>query len=491
MRLRPPSGPKRRAAEQAAGPAADQAAEMNGGALTPPVPPVRFEARMLLIIAGPLIAAYLAEFAMGLTTKVIVGRLGYEALGGIGLATDLALELIVTAAALLSVVGVLVAQADGAGRRQDAGVAARQGLIIATVVGAPMTVLVWYLDIVLAWTGQSPETVAVVTPYVKPLSLSILPLLWFYVLRIFVASLAKTGAVMVITLAAVALNYVLCLGLVTGAFGMPAMGPAGAGWAKTATVVFMLAALLIYTFRTPAFRGCGLFKGRLRYDARVFGEIMRLGAPVAGVALLETSMFAAVSIFSGVIGPVALAVYHVMMAWVVIAFTTAHGLAEAGMVRVAHGMGRGRLEAARRAGLLAFVMGVVWLIVLAAAPLSFTEPLVRVFLSPEDPGYAAVLALTAQLLPLAAFFQVFDGLQVMAVMALRGLRDTVAPMWIGALGYWGFGVAGGWILAFEMDMGAAGLWWGLAVGLTVTGSLLALRFVRLTRPDGRLAKATA
>ena len=191
-------------------------------------------------------------------------------------------------------------------------------------------------------------------------------------------------------------------------------------------------------------------------------------------------LFVAVAIFSGQLGAVPLATYQVMLAWIGIAFMTAHGLAEAGMIRVAHGIGRNSLASARQAGLLTFAMGVGWLVLLIAVPLKYPEPLVRIFLDENDPGFSKVLSLTTQLLYLAAFFQIFDGLQVMASLALRGLRDTIVPLWCATLGYWVFGVGGGWLLAFPLGMGAHGLWWGMAVGLTVTGSLLAVRFVVLT-----------
>jgi len=308
-----------------------------------------------------------------------------------------------------------------------------------------------------------------------------LPMLWFLVLRTFVAALARTGAVMVITVIAVGLNYVLTLGLVEGAFGLPALGAAGAGWAKLGATVFMLLALAFHAWQRPAYRGYGLFLGRLQIDLATCGEIVRLGIPVAGIVMLEMSLFAAVSIFSGVIGPVALATYQVMLAWIGIAFMTARGLAEAGMVRVAHAAGRRDRAASRQAGFLTFAMGVGWLVLLAAVPLSFPHTLVSAFLNPADPGFAPVLELTTRLLVLAAFFQIFDGLQVMASLSLRGLKDTVVPLWLAGIGYLVFGVAGGWVLAFPGEMGADGLWWGMATGLTVTGTLLAWRFAALTR----------
>ena len=84
---------------------------------------------------------------------------------------------------------------------------------------------------------------------------------------------------------------------------------------------------------------------------------------------------------------------------------------------------------------------------------------------------------------IAAVFQVFDGLQAVASRALRGLRDTLVPMWIASLGYWLFGVAGGWLLSFPLGFGARGLWWGLALGLMVTSLALLRRLATRTRID--------
>lgn len=447
------------------------------------VPTRTAESRVLLKIALPLIAAYLAELAMFITTKIVVGQLGYLELAAVGLAGELSFEVLVILMGLLSIVGVLVAQADGAGQRRNAGHAARQGFIVAAVIGLPATVLVWNLGALLALTGQDPRVVALATPYLHGLAGFVLPVLWFAVLRSFVTPLARTGAVMVITVAAVGLNYLLTLGLVHGDFGLPALGAAGAGWATTIVSWAMLGALALHTFRTPELRGYGLFRGRLRFDPAVCAEIARLGLPVAGLVLLEAGLFMAVAVLSGVLGAETLAAYEVLMGWIGIPFVIALGLAEATMVRVAHGIGRGSPAAARQAGLLGIAMGVSVLALLVVVPLGLSELIVRIFLAPEDPGFARVSALAAQLLVIVAVFQVFDGLQALASRALRGIRDTVVPLWLAAFGYWVLGVGGGCLLAFPLGLGAEGLWWGLALGLIVTANLLAWRFVRLT---GRL-----
>ncbi|MDH3474261.1 MAG: MATE family efflux transporter [Rhodospirillales bacterium] len=438
------------------------------------------ESVILLRIALPLIAAYLAEFAMFVTTKIVVGRLGYHELAAVGLAGDLTFEVLVILMGLLSIVGVLVAQAEGAGRKRDAGHAARQGFIVATVLGLAATLLVWNLTAVMVWTGQDPKVVALAGPYLKALSGLVLPVLWFAVLRSFVSALARTGAVMVITVTAVGLNYLLTVGLVGGAFGLPALGVAGAGWATTIVSWVMLAALALYAYRTPGLRGYGLFRGRLRVDPPVCAEIARLGVPVAGLVVLEAGLFMTVSILSGVLGAETLAAYEILMGWVGIPFVIALGLAEATMVRVAHGLGRDSPASSRLAGLLGMAMGVVVLGALVVVPLGLPDVIARVFLEPGDPGFERVSALAARLLVIVAVFQVFDGLQAIASRALRGMKDTVAPLWLAGFGYWVLGIGGGCLLTFPLGLGAEGLWWGLALGLTVTGNLLAWRFLRLS-----------
>ncbi len=440
---------------------------------------VAAEAGLLTRIALPLVAAYLAEVAMFLTTKLVVGRLGYEELAAVGLSGEIAMELLFVFMGLLSIIGVLVAQAEGAGAKAAAGHATRQGIIIATALAVPATITVWNLDWVMRVTGQDARVIDIAGPYLHAASGFMLPALWFAVLRGFVSALARTGAVMVITVSAVGLNYFLTVGFVEGAFGLPALGVAGAGWSLTIVTWAMFAALTLYTYFSPALRGYGLFRGRLRLDPVLWREIITLGTPVAGIVIFEGGLFLTVSILSGTFGAVALAAAEILLAWVAIAFVFGLGFAEATMVRVATCVGQSAPVAARRAGILGMAIGVTLLALLVIPPLSVPELIVDMFLEPDDPGFAAVSELATAMLAVVAIFQVFDGLQAIAVRALRAFKDTLAPLWLAGLGYWVFGIGGGCLLAYPLAWGPAGLWWGMALGLILTGSLLGWRFLKL------------
>jgi MATE family multidrug resistance protein len=116
--------------------------------------------------------------------------------------------------------------------------------------------------------------------------------------------------------------------------------------------------------------------------------------------------------------------------------------------------------------------------------LFWTAPhaIVRLYIDPSLPSNEAVAALAVSLLGVAALFQVFDGVQVAAMGALRGLKDTRVPMLIALFTYWGIGLSTGYLLGLCWGMGAEGLWWGLVVGLATAALLLSARFHRHVRP---------
>jgi MATE family multidrug resistance protein len=445
------------------------------------------ELKQFLIIAFPLSAAYLAEFAMFLTTKMVVGKLGYHSLAAVGIAADLSFEILIVLMALLSIVGVLAAQAYGAGKKRELGDAVRQGLIVATGLGIPAMLAIWNLDFALIATQQDPKVVELARGYLYGLSGAVLPVLWFSVFRNFVAVLSQTVSILVISIIAVALNYALTVWFVYGGLGIEPLGLFGAGLATTIVSWFMFLALALHVYRKPMFRGFGVFKEKWHLHGPLCREILWLGLPIAGLAFLEAGLFVMTSILSGAISAKTLAAYEITVAWIGIPFVIAFGLAEATMIRVAHAIGRDSMADARRAGFLGMGLVIAITSSMVIVPFVYADNIIRVFISPEDAGFERVSALATQFLYIGALFMVFDGLQAAAARALRGMKDNYVPLWIAGFGYWVLGIGGGSILAFYYGMGGVGLWWGLAAGLAVTACLLSLRFYMFTRPGKRVA----
>ena len=442
------------------------------------------ETKALLVIALPLVFAYLSDVLMVVTAKMVVGRLGAIELAAAGISTDLAYQLCIVLMGLFSVVGVLVSEAFGASRKQDVLPHLLRGLLLSTILGLLATLVVFNLGTVLELAGQDPQVMRLAAPYYFNFAFAMLPIVWFGVLRSFCAAMMRTGFVMAITVLTVGLNYALMQGLVHGDFGLPRLGLAGAGLAWSISMWFKCLCLAVYTLWMIARQKLSAHGWKI-LDLRQYLPLLRLGLPVAGIVMLESSLFAATAMLSGVLGPLELASYQIVMGWISVPFVISLGLAEAVMVRVAFWVGAGDAAAARQSGNLGMVVGVAIPLVLVAIPVFVPALVMRIFLKETDPDYAAIAALVSVLLVIAAIFQVFDGLQAIASHALRGLKDAAMPLVIAGIGYWIIGFGAAYVLAFPLGLRAAGLWAGLAIGLIFTGSLLAWRFEVLAKRGAR------
>lgn len=438
------------------------------------------EVRTTLVIALPLIFAYLSDVLIIVTAKMVVGRLGALELAAAGISTDLSYQMCIVLMGLFSVVSVLVSEALGARRREDALPHLIRGLIAAAVLGLLVTVVVLNLGTVLAFFGQDPEVIRISGPYYRNFAFAMLPIILFGVLRSFCAAMMRTGFVMGVTVLTVILNYILMQGLVHGGFGLPRMGIAGAGLAWSISMWFKCLSLAAFAFWLVR-------RERLTAHHAGFAKLanylplFRLGLPVAGVVALESALFAATALLSGILGPVELASYQMVMGWIAIPFVISLGISEAAMVRVAFFAGADDPAAARQAGNLGMLIGVAVPLVLVLIPVFAPQLVTRIFLDPADPRYGEIAALVTILLIIAAVFQVFDGLQAIASHALRGLKDAVMPLVIAGIGYWVIGLGLAYLFGFILGWRAPGLWVGLAIGLAFTASLLAWRFEVLAK----------
>jgi len=208
--------------------------------------------------------------------------------------------------------------------------------------------------------------------------------------------------------------------------------------------------------------------------------ILRLGWPIAASIAVEIGVFTATALLAGLLSTASLAAHQIAIGIGSVTFMVPLAFSHAATVRVALAAGGRRIDVARRVGEIAFACGVGFMAVMAFILLVAPGSIIALYLDRADPTNAGSITIALRLLFIAALFQVFDGAQVIAGGALRGLKDTRVPLLVGAVGYWAIGFPAGWLLAFPLGLGAAGLWWGLALGLAAVAVPLALRFHRLT-----------
>jgi MATE family multidrug resistance protein len=188
--------------------------------------------------------------------------------------------------------------------------------------------------------------------------------------------------------------------------------------------------------------------------------------------------FIVVALFMGWIGTVEMGAHQVAINLASLTFMVPLGISSAAAVLVGRAVGRADPVSARRSAGAALMLGGGVMCVSALIFLTVPGLLARLYTTD-----ASVIAVASLLIPIAGVFQVFDGLQVVSIGVLRGVGDTRTPMIVAAIGYWLIGVPVSAWLGLRTGMGAAGLWWGLVVGLAVVAVTLLVRVAIRVRRD--------
>lgn len=452
------------------------------------------ELKALLRLAGPLIASQLAHMLMVLTDTLMMARISPQALAGGGLGAASYSFVSIFCLGVIAAVGTLVAIRKGANDIEGATRLAQNGLWLAWGLALFAALVLWNLEPVLLF-GQQPENVASAAQFLTLLPLALPGYLTFMALRGFTSALGRSTPVMVISLVGTVLNYLLNVALIEGMFGLPRLGLMGIGLVTAVVSMGMAIALSLYIRWHPAYAAYPLRKGLSRPSLHALRELWRLGLPIGGTYMVEVGLFAFAALCMGVLGSTELAAHQIALQIVSTAFMVPTGLSYAVTMRVGLYYGAGNLLAARSAGRVGIGFGATVMFAFAALFLLLPEALVSLFIDRNDPGFAAIYQLAVQLLMVAAWFELFDGMQTIAMGSIRGLKDAKTTFLIGLCCYWLVGAPSAWLFAFNLGGGAVGIWWGLALGLACAAVALTFgfewRMKRLLRKAGIGGEATA
>jgi MATE family multidrug resistance protein len=453
--------------------------------------PILAELRATVALAAPLAAANVVQLLLGFTDTVMVGRLGGFPLAAAGLGAGLYFTLSIILHGVLSAVSPLAAHALGRGDRRAAGRVAAEGLGLALLVAIPVMLAIGSLDRLLAAIGYDPPLAAEVGRFLHAILWGAPAILLAGVLRGFLTAAGRTRPVLVVLMLCVPVNAALNWVLIYGNLGAPALGVAGSGYASAIVQWLGFVLLALYVVAMPSLAAMRPFAGIFRRPWREMRAILRLGLPIGGIYALETGVFATTGIMMGLLGPAALGAHQVALNFAGLTFMVPLGIGQAATARIAFELGAGRPAEARRAGRVALALGLGFMAATATGLWCFPRAIVGLYVDAADPGNAVLVGTALHLLAIAAAFQVFDGVQTIAAGVLRGYKDTTLPMLLAAIGYWGIGFVGGWLLAFPLGWGPVGLWWGLALGLAVVALLLAARFQLMGAASPAAASPTA
>ncbi len=442
--------------------------------------PWRTEVRKTLALALPIIAVQIGMKAMGTVDVMMVGHHSPLGLAAITLGELYIWSLLIFGLGILAALDPVISQAVGARDELAIRLGMQRGLYLALILSLPVTLVLLPAEWVFTALDQPAEIIPQAAEYVLYSLPGVLPFFVYAVLRVSLQALSCVRPIVLVIVLANLLNGFLDWLLIFGNLGFPELGLRGSAIATSISRWMMAMGLVAMAFPRlgPYLRPSG---ARV-LDRVALSKLLRLGLPIGFQYFLEMGVFAFTALLVGWFGSVSLAGHQIAINLASLTFMIPLGLSSAVAVRVGYAIGAGDMQAARYAANAALLFGggvmVIFAVLFLGMPQIFTLPYTN------DPE---VVAIAITLIPIAGVFQVFDGLQVAALGILRGMGKTLVASIVSLFGYWVLGLPVGCLMAFYLDLGPVGLWWGLVTALGTVAIILMISVRRqLAGPLSRI-----
>jgi multidrug resistance protein, MATE family len=440
----------------------------------------RAETRRVLRLALPLVVGQFAMMGMGVTDVIVAGHAGTNDLAAVTIgfyAWDLCMLLVFGTVLANS---ALVGHQFGAGNIDGVRRQFQQCMWVALPLSLFSGVAIYAAMLGVGLLDLEPEVAQIAADYLFPTIGTAMLVPFAVTFRTTSEGVGLTRPVMWLTLGAFVLNIPLDYALVHGAFGIPALGGEGCGWASLIAFLLLVAGWILYTLLSPALRRYRLWQNFGAPIRRDVMAIFSLGLPI-GLSLLGVGgFFAVLPLMMSHLGAVAIAGHSVAITVDTLMLTIPLGVGQAMAVRVAHELGGGEPRRARQACITGMSLLAGIALMQAGLIVALREPIIALFT--RDP---AVKELAVLLLLFAAAYRLFDSVQIGAGMALRGYKDTRVASALNIAAYWVFGLPLCYGLGlgspWNEPLGVPGFWAGMVISIALAATLIALRLKRTAR----------
>jgi MATE family multidrug resistance protein len=431
----------------------------------------REEFKKTLLLAFPIILSQVSQHMIQVIDSAMIGRVGVVPLAASAFASSVFAIPLVFCFGITGATTILASAAYGANNQKQANHVLRVGLFISTLLGIVLAGMMhWGVDL-LGLLGQKEAVLEASKPYYLPLVWSIVPALVFSCFKCFAEAMNRPWMPFKVLLVMLGTNVFLNWVLIFGKFGFPAMGLEGAGWAtlisRIVSAVYLGWEVIVSRYWKLNFWNDDWFRIKLE-EIR---EYLGIGIPSALQIIFEVSAFVVSAIMMGWISEVTLAAHQISINVAATTFMVVLGVSFAISVRTSLYYGKKDYHAMRRVGWVGWAINFAFM-----TACMITLALTRYVIPTWFVDAQEVIELASKLLIVAALFQVFDGLQVAMISALRAMRDIRIPTLVTLVAYYGVCLPLGYYLGFSAGMGGVGVWIGLAFGLFISASLLTIRF---------------
>ncbi|MEM9801497.1 MAG: MATE family efflux transporter, partial [Planctomycetota bacterium] len=254
-------------------------------------------------------------------------------------------------------------------------------------------------------------------------------------------------------------------------------GIEGAGLATALTRIFMFVSLLWLVRRHRLTRGASVPWDRASFSIDGIRRVLRYGVPVALHFAFEMGAFGMTTLIAGVLGVTATVAHGVALNVASMTFMVPLGIGLAATTRVGNLVGERRFDEAQESAHVALWLGGLSMAALGVVLYVGRDVLPGLYV----PNDVSAIEMAALILPIAAAFQVFDGIQVVGAGILRGMGRTAPPAAFNFVAWWLIALPLAWWLVLRRDGTLEDVWWSLVLGLGIV-AVLAVAWIRAFGP---------
>jgi MATE family multidrug resistance protein len=424
-----------------------------------------------LLLAMPVVISQIGQVSVSLIDNMMVGHVGTSELAAASFANSIFIVGMFFGMGITFGITPLIGSAFSSGKISEVVVWLKNGIFTHLAASFVLCLIMIGVYFLLPLMGQPEVVTELAQPYYLLLCLSFIPFMLFFSFKQILEGIGNTKIAMHITITANVLNVVFNYLLIYGKFGLPELGLNGAGFGTLISRVAMPILFFLYILKIPPIKTYFVKAYIQHFNKQKIISILKIGIPIAFQITVEGIAFSIGAIMMGWLGEVPLAAHQVAIGLASFSYMISLGISQANTIRVSHQMGVKDYMSLKRAAfasthlVLAFmsIMGILFIFGRNILPFLFT-------VDPE------VIEIASSLLIIAAFFQIFDGLQVVMLSTLRGMADVKLPMFIAFFAYLLIGIPTSYLLSFKLIIGPQGIWFGYLAGLGAAGILFYLRF---------------
>ena len=423
------------------------------------------EFKQLVKIGVPIFGSQLSYMLMGATDTIIAGRASSSDLAGLAVGNAFSTTIWMFVSGVIFSVTPIVAQLYGAKKFNEIGQKLREILWIALALGIFIGFLFMNMDLILNFLPIDKNITDISISYLKAVALGFTFITIFTCLRCYSEGMTLTIPVFCIAAIGMLINIPLDLMFVYGWMGAPKLGGVGCGIATSIVSFLMMITLFIYIAISKKYKKTKPFSEFSPPTIATTREVFKLGFPIGLGIFIELSMFSGAAIILGTLGETVVASHSIAINIASLFFMVPLSVGLAAATRVGNLIGENNPRQAKVASYSTIYMCMFTALLNSIVILIFREYIVGFYT--VDP---LVFDLAVSLLIFAAIFQLPDGIQMGALGSLRGYKDTFIPMILLFISYWVFAMPMGYYLTkigLKEPMGAAGMWYGMIIGLTI------------------------